>query len=378
MWATLALSASLWAATGGAVVLVEPRLTVPILLLTPPGFDARVRGSDVFEAAALVLERTVGMQGLSPEQAGLSMEALDRCSVSDRFTCAVRLIHALPVAVRTSGWALLVLLRPSSGGVDRLDLQLLDIDGAARALSTTQGDTAEDAVFRHARALPPVTSGPADDARTLAAALERAAGDALVELLPRASLGALTLDVACAPCDVAWNGRWLATLTTTTTLLTQIPSGEHHLTLSKSGEARDYTVLIEVDHTLPLDARDFAAPHRGEVPRVLLAAGGAAALVGGAILVSVARAGAPDAVCLPPAGTSCGSLRPWAHLDPDALDATATWSPTFLAGTALAGAGLSWGAAAALDAELSPVWATLLAAAGLGVGVGVGLLGSAP
>ena len=91
MWPTLALSASLWAATGGAVVLVEPRPTVPILLLTPPGFDARVRGSDVFEAAALVLERTVGMQGLSPEQAGLSMEALDRCSVSDRFTGTIRL-----------------------------------------------------------------------------------------------------------------------------------------------------------------------------------------------------------------------------------------------------------------------------------------------
>lgn len=379
MWAFWALSATLWATPGSAVVVVEPRPTVPILLLTPPGFDARLRGSDVFEAAAQVLEEAAGMQGLSPEQAGLSLEALDRCSVSDRFTCAVRLIHALPTAVRSSGWALLVLLRPTSGGAERLDLQLLDIGGAARALSATHdGESAEDEVFRHARALPPVTSGPTLDARALAAALARAIAGPLAELLPRPSFGAVRLALSCAPCDVSWDGRWLTTVTTTSALVAQIPAGEHHLTLSKDGEARDYALRVEAERMLELDARDFAAPRGATTPRALLAVGGAAAVVGGALLVAVARAGAADAVCLAPAGQSCDAPRPWTTLDPGALDATGQWSPSFLAGAALGGAGLSWGAAAALDAQLSPLWATLLAVAGVGVGLGVGMLGSAP
>ncbi len=390
MWTVWALSACAWAAGGlpeaeadgaraAAVITVEQRPTLPILLMTPPGFDSALRGSDVIDAAARVLDRVSGVEGLSPEQAGLALDALDRCTVADRFACAVRLLRDLPRASRTSGWALLVLLRPSAGGDERLDLQILDIDAASRALAhAAPGEEAEDEIFRHVRALPPVQRGAARDAAALAVTFDAAVAAALGELLPPIDRGELALRVGCAPCDVALDGRWLVRVDGPQLTLRQVPVGERHLTLSRDGEARDYPVTVEAGARTEIDARDFGVGGPTVVPRGALIGGGAAAMVAGGVLIAVARASSSGLVCLEQAVGRCPSLGPWVRVDGDPLVATTAWDPLLLSGAGLAGAGLAWGGAGLLGDGLEPLWSALVAAAGAGVGVAIAAAGSAP
>lgn len=389
MWAVWALSACAWAAgaplppspAGGDELRVDPRPRLPILLITPPGFDSSLRGSDVIDATARVLDRTSGIDGVSPEQAGLALDALDRCTLDDRFACAVRLIRDLPLAVRSSGWALLVLLRPSASGDERLDLQLIEIEPAAAALAATPpGEALEDAIFRHARPLPPVMRGEARDASALAERMTRAVAGPLAQLLPPAPSGTIDLALACAPCQLAFDGRWLAHVETSALRLTHAPLGEHHLTLTRGSEARDYAVVIAGAEPVQLDARDFASPGADAViGRGLLVGAGVAALVVGSALVVAGHSSGADVVCLRSASTDgCASIGPWARVDRDPLVATTSWSPLLLAGAGLAGAGLSWGGAGLLGDGLDPLWATLIAAVGAGVGLTVATVGSAP
>lgn len=377
MWAACALAA-VFAAEVPAEVAVEPRPTAPILVFVAPGFDSALRGSDVIDATARLLGRVSGIEGLSPEQAGLALNALDRCSVEARFACAVRLIRDLPPSARSSGRAVLVLRRPSAGGDERLDLQILDVDAAADALTYATGDALEDAIFQHARALPPVMRGDVRDAEGLADRMEATVALALGGLVPPSDHGELWLRLACAPCEVALDGRALARVTGDELRLTQVPAGAHELTISRDDSARHYRVDVASDGRVELDARDFTGVSAAGVSRGVLLGGGGAAVATGAALIVLARSMTSGVVCLATDEAACPSIGPWTQVDGDAVRAAPRWDPVMLGGATLAGAGLSWAVTGLARDGVDPWWAVIAGVVGASAGLSVAMIGSAP